>query len=433
MERPPRLGASKVSDFQRYHLSGELKELVQGKVGTTVSRWEGIHTAGQADSHMENPQEAQGQLKAELEQRQIQREKLQQQAEEMQLQNEVEKEKMLQLQWETAISQLEEAREAMTQEHQKNLEKMKSICGEAVAGAWSEAVTWLQGQLRVKTGLETEQAKKLEEEKRKKVQELKRQQEELQRQIAEMEGTAVHTGPHEDDNPQTEQELWLQQVCNALGPKVDNPDSNKALLKALITGQNKATGTRGTSTLKPEIISRLCGDEEFSMPKWLASLNKQDEGESDIARYFNKDVDDSDCRAECKHTKMRSGMLDRSTTNIQRKEVWPQKNLGEDWADEEIEFKQIRFEHLVAGETRTIETCTDPAQILGRLRLLRCLAYLKLRGMEWHLLRKMYAAILSSMKTGEYSWKSNFDRFETILYRKALTEAPRTMDRDRER
>ena len=76
----------------------------------------------------------------------------------------------------------------------------------------------------------------------------------------------------------------------------------------------------------------------------------------------------------------------------------------------------------MAGETRTIETCTDPAQILGRLRLLRRIAYLKLRGMEWPLLRKMYAAILSSIETREYSWESNFDRFESILYRKVLTE-----------
>ena len=77
--------------------------------------------------------------------------------------------------------------------------------------------------------------------------------------------------------------------------------------------------------------------------------------------------EDSDCRVECRHTKIRSGMLDKSTTNILCKEVWPQKNLGEDWAEEEIEFKQLKFEHLVAGETRTIETCTEPAQILGRL------------------------------------------------------------------
>ena len=120
--------------------------------------------------------------------------------------------------------------------------------------------------------------------------------------------------------------------------------------------------------------------------------------------------------------KARSGILDRATTNIQDKQVWPQQNLGEDWADEDMEFKQIKFEHMVAGETRTIKTCTDPAQILGRLRLLRRITYLKLRGYEWALIRKMYAAIVTSIETKEYSWESNFDRFETILYRKTAIE-----------
>ena len=82
----------------------------------------------------------------------------------------------------------------------------------------------------------------------------------------------------------------------------------------------------------------------------------------------------------------------------------------------------MKFEHLVAGETRTIKTCTDPAEILGRLRLLHRMAYLKLRGYEWLLIRKMYAAILTSIETKEYSWESNFDRFETILYRRAIAD-----------
>ena len=120
--------------------------------------------------------------------------------------------------------------------------------------------------------------------------------------------------------------------------------------------------------------------------------------------------------------KVRSGILDRATTNIQQKQVWPQQNLGEDWADEDVEFKQLRFEHLVAGETRTIVTCSDPAEILGKLRLLRRIAYLKLRGYEWHLLWKLYTAILTSIETKEYSWESNFDRFETILYRKTAAK-----------
>ena len=38
------------------------------------------------------------------------------------------------------------------------------------------------------------------------------------------------------------------------------------------------------------------------------------------------------------------------------------------------------------------------------------------------MLRRMYAAILTSIETGEYSWESNFDRFENILYTKTITE-----------
>ena len=31
-------------------------------------------------------------------------------------------------------------------------------------------------------------------------------------------------------------------------------------------------------------------------------------------------------------------------------------------------------------------------------------------------------AILTSIETGEYSWESNFNRFESILYRRVLTD-----------
>ena len=98
-----------------------------------------------------------------------------------------------------------------------------------------------------------------------------------------------------------------------------------------------------------------------------------------------------------------------------------------------MEFKQLRFEHLVAGETRTIETCTDPAQILGRLKLLRRIAYLKLRGYDWHLIRRMYAAILTSIETAELSWESNFDRFENILYRRIPHEGRNTDREDKKK
>ena len=103
------------------------------------------------------------------------------------------------------------------------------------------------------------------------------------------------------------------------------------------------------------------------MAEWLAMFNKQEQGE-----FKGESEDNVQSRAS------KSGFLDKATSSIQHKETWPQKNLLEDWADEEISFNQLLFEHFVAGEARTIELYTEPAQILGRLRLLRRIAYAKL-------------------------------------------------------
>ena len=255
--------------------------------------------------------------------------------------------------------------------------------------------------------------------------ELKKQQEELTKKIQDMQEdpTSWHTsardnlgqGPTGIESLGT-QEVLLQQLKTALTAQKEE-DPNKALLKALVTQQNKTAGEGGTSMLKPSILNKLAAGNSNTMAEWLASLNKQEEGESEISKFPLLIEDDSTNRP----SKVKSGILDKAITNIQQKQVWPQQNLGEDWADE-VEFKQMRFEHLVAGETRTIKTCTDPAEILGRLRLLQRVSYLKLRGYDWHLIRKMYAAILTSIETKEYSWESNFDRFETILYRQVVME-----------
>ena len=42
----------------------------------------------------------------------------------------------------------------------------------------------------------------------------------------------------------------------------------------------------------------------------------------------------------------------------------------------------------------------------------------------------MYAAILTSIETMEYSWESNFDHFETILYRRTMFENKNSNDKE---
>ena len=242
----------------------------------------------------------------------------------------------------------------------------------------SGAIAWLQDQLKrlgqpvdVEVKEKEEKACREQEEKMKMVAEIRKQQEDLASKLAELTGD---TSSQEQGQPEQEQ-LW-QQLQEALTSKGDM-DPQRAMLRALTTQANKTTGPGGVNRLNPDIMGKLTQDglnlgNHQGMNEWLAQFNKEDEGES-LLKFHSLETE-----GECRHSKQKSGMLDKSTMNIRRKQTWPQKNLGEDWAEEELDFKQLRFEHLVAGETRTIEMCTEPAQILGRLKLLRRVAYLKL-------------------------------------------------------
>ena len=189
-----------------------------------------------------------------------------------------------------------------------------------------DALAWIKTQLGRDNTLDLTNLKDREETAHKKtlLDQLHKQQEEIHRQIADLtreEPTGSGWDPLKSIGAgamggRTEQELLLEQIRTTLAPKGMEKDPNKILLKALITAQNKTSGQGGTNTLKPDILNRLGGEGEFSMAEWLASLNQQDEGESEISKLLSKLDDDSDCRAECRHVNMKSGMLDKATTNI---------------------------------------------------------------------------------------------------------------------
>ena len=421
MDRPKR-AATKVTNFRKYHLSGNLDEEVEGLVGARVGQFEMAKTL----------EELQQQLETERENSK----RLQQDADRARIEHELELERMKQEQWQVAMDKIKEAREQASQEHSKCLQRMEQVAQNTMREASHHSLEWLKSQMAKLSANpsrepelteEQERIRKQQQEKEAAIQELRAQQEEITRKLADLEGgsqppagdplSSIRATLHSGGPQPRKQEVLLQQLRSALSGKQEE-DPNKALLKALLTQQNKASGDDGTSTLKPNILNRLLLSEPKGMAEWLANLNKQEEGEFDISRIPLLGEEDNQGKA----VRVKSGILDKATTNIQQKQVWLQQNLGEDWADEEVEFKQMKFEHLVAGETRPIETCMDPAEILGRLRLLRRVAYLKLRGYEWNLIRKMSAAILTSIETKEYSWESNFDCFETILYRKTIIE-----------
>ena len=184
----------------------------------------------------------------------------------------------------------------------------------------NQAVAWLKSQLGepVTQEADTDRAKEEAAQQKLLLANLQKQQEEIQRQIADItmstNTTSQGQGPTSQDR--TDQAALLEQIRTSLAPKEADRDPNKALMRALMTAQNKTIGCSGTSTLKPDIFSKISGEGEFSMAEWLASLNKQEEGESEVNKLINKIDEELDCRNECRHSKMKSGMLDKSTTNI---------------------------------------------------------------------------------------------------------------------
>ena len=207
----------------------------------------------------------------------------------------------------------------------------------------SPALTWLQEQLsragKLPT-LEEINRKQEEEEKRKKVKEIMKQKDDLEKQLLDL-GIPSSKKDRINTKSGTDQEQLINQLKATLG-KGDPGSQDKQLMKALLTADNLEPGAGGTSALRPDIISRITGNPGPSgMAEWTSNFNRQEEGES----RFDM------CEGEnCKHPKVRSGILDKATTNVVHKEIWPQQNLGEDWAEEEIDFKQLKFEHLVARE-----------------------------------------------------------------------------------
>ena len=410
MDRPKR-AATKVSDFCRYHLSGDLSEQLQGQVNLPIQHFE---MAGGTDE-----------LKQQLENEKEHSKQLQEEAELMQVQHDLEIEKQKQKQWQVAMEEIRMAREHADREHEKCLEKIKEMASASRTQATNSTLDWLKAQLQdmQKAPDTPSEADRERQAKEAEIKELRDQQEAINQKLKELTGQDNPSRPIEDvrrvltqdKTNNGQQNMLMDQLRAALTARKEE-DPNKALLKALASSHNRTGAEGGTNTLKPNLLHGILGGETSNtMADWLANLNKQEEGESD-AIYLGEG------ESSAKQGKCKSGILERATSNIQDKQVWPQQNLAEDWADEDVEFKQMKFKHLVAGETRTIETATDPAQILGRLRLLCRIAYLKLWGYEWNLIQKMYAVIITSIETKEYSWESNYDRFKTILYRKVVSD-----------
>ena len=150
---------------------------------------------------------------------------------------------------------------------------------------------WLKTQMAKVSSDTSEQQERIrreQQEKQQAIQDLRAQQEELSRKLAELEGLPSHTEtpqmPHSGPISGAKGSM-MEQLKEILASKREE-DPNRALLKALLTQQNKMPGDGGTNTLKPNILSNMVPKDNPNMAEWLASLNRQEEGEFDLSKFF---------------------------------------------------------------------------------------------------------------------------------------------------
>lgn len=140
-----RRSASKITDYRKFHLAGDLEQVVQGKVSETIERLEAT------DSIMNTPsvgeEETAEQLEQLLKEQRESSARLQQQAETMKLRNALEVERLQEEQWELAISELKNTRETMKRQHEANMDRIHKMTEENTLNASDQAVAWLQTQL----------------------------------------------------------------------------------------------------------------------------------------------------------------------------------------------------------------------------------------------------------------------------------------------
>ena len=134
---------SKVTDYRKFHLLGDLDQVVQGRVSSTIDKLESITK----HSNMEDDNATSEQLQELLKEQKETSSKLQQQVKAMKIRNELEAERLQQEQWQLALEKLRESREQMSQQHDENMDRIRNSSQDGRQKQPSPVVAWIQEEL----------------------------------------------------------------------------------------------------------------------------------------------------------------------------------------------------------------------------------------------------------------------------------------------
>ena len=99
------------------------------------------------------------------------------------------------------------------------------------------------------------------------------------------------------------------------------------------------------------------------------------------------------CKQSKKH-QLKSGMFAKHASTVNKPQLLPHNHLDPHFVNQMLKFQDISWDQLVAGEVAIILQAKSCTQALGRLCLLKQLAYWKLHSSNLHKVRQLYMAVV---------------------------------------
>ena len=108
-------------------------------------------------------------------------------------------------------------------------------------------------------------------------------------------------------------------------------------------------------------------------------------------------------------------MFAKHTSTVKKPQLWPHNHLDPHFISNMPKFQDISWDQLVAQEVAIILQAHSCTQAIGRLCLLKQLAYWKLHSGNLQKVCQLYMAVVRAIEKGESSWSSNFQLLEVLV------------------
>ena len=154
-------------------------------------------------------------------------------------------------------------------------------------------------------------------------------------------------------------------------------------------------------------VSEVSSEQSSDEPLGESSVTFSSESDSSVKK--------SRQQKRSKKCKLKLGMFAKHTSTIKKPQLWPHNHLDPHFISNMPKFQDISWDQLVAREVAIILQAQSCTQAMGRLHLLKQLAYWKLCSGNLQKVCQLYMAVIRTIEEGESSWSSNFQLLEDLV------------------